>query len=157
MTDLIDRTTHAAHELVAFRIGQQEFAIDIASVREIRGWTPETTLPHAPGFVRGVINLRGTVLPILDLASRLGLGSADPTARHVIIIVQVGTQTMGLLVDAVSDIQSVEDENIQPMPEIGAEIARQFVRGVLAVDGRMIVVVALDEVLPATSGGLAAA
>ena len=157
MNDLIDRTTHSGRELVAFRIGQQEFAIDIASVREIRGWTPETALPHAPGFVRGVINLRGTVLPILDLASRLGLGFAEPTARHVIMVVQVGTQSLGLLVDAVSDIQAVDDANIQPMPEVGAEIARQFVRGVLAVDGRMIVVVALDEVLPSTSMDLAAA
>jgi purine-binding chemotaxis protein CheW len=157
MIDTIDRSTHAGRELVAFRILQQEFAIDIASVREIRGWTLETALPHAPGFVRGVINLRGTVLPILDLASRLGLPSAEPTARHVIMVVQVGTQTMGLLVDAVSDIQSVEEESIQPMPEVGAEIARQFVRGVLAVDGRMIIVVALDEVLPATSGSLVAA
>lgn len=156
MTDTTDRRVHAGRELVAFRIGDQEFAIDIASVREIRGWTPETALPHAPGFVRGVINLRGHVLPILDLASRLGLGAAEPTARHVIMVVQVGTQTLGLLVDAVSDIQSAEEENIQPTPEIGADIARQFVRGILAVDGRMIVVVALDEVLPPAAGLVAA-
>ncbi len=74
------------------------------SVREIRGWTPATALPRAPGFVRGVINLRGVVLPIIDLADRLGFAPAEPTPRHVIIVAQTGRQIVGLLVDAVSDI-----------------------------------------------------
>ena len=148
MTDTTKTTSQAERELVAFRIGKQEFAVDITSVREIRGWTPETVLPHTPSYVRGVINLRGTVLPILDLATRLGLPPADPTARHVIILVQVGAQTLGLLVDAVSDILSAGEDSVRPTPEIGGDAARQFVRGVLAVDGRMITLVALEEVLP---------
>jgi purine-binding chemotaxis protein CheW len=150
MTDTIEASSGAGREIVAFRIGHQEFAVDITSVREIRGWTPETVLPHTPAYVRGVINLRGTVLPILDLATRLGLPPTCPTARHVIILVQVGPHTLGLLVDAVSDILSAGEDSVRPTPEIGGDAARQFVRGVLAVDGRMITLVALNEVLPST-------
>ena len=69
-------------ELIAFRIGAQEFCVDIMSVREIRGWTPATPLPRSPGYMKGVINLRGTVLPIIDLGARFGLETSEPTARH---------------------------------------------------------------------------
>ena len=137
-------------ELMAFRIGSQEFCVDIVSVREIRGWTPATALPHSPGFVRGVINLRGVVLPIVDLATRLGLPSVTPTSRHVIIVAQVGTQLVGLLVDAVSEILTVSDDVIQPTPDVASEMAKTFIRGVLAIDQRMISLIALDEVLPKT-------
>lgn len=135
-------------ELISFRIGAQEFCVDIMEVREIRGWTPATALPQAPPFVRGVINLRGAVLPIVDLGSRLGLGAADPTARHVIIVAQVQNQVVGLLVDAVSDILTVTDDMIQPTPDVASEMVRNFVRGLLAIDGRMVSFISLDRVLP---------
>jgi len=135
-------------ELISFRIGAQEFCVDIMSVREIRGWTPATALPRAPSFVRGVINLRGAVLPIIDLGARLGLPAADPTARHVIIVAQVENQVLGLLVDAVSDILTVTDEMIQPTPDVASEMVRTFVRGLLAIDGRMVSFISLDRVLP---------
>jgi purine-binding chemotaxis protein CheW len=145
-------TTHAAKdiELMAFRIGEQEFCVDIVSVREIRGWTPATALPHSPGFVRGVINLRGAVLPIVDLAARLGLASVEPTSRHVIIVAQVGRQIIGLLVDAVSEILTVAEGTVQPTPDVASEMAKTFVRGVLAINGRMISLIALDDILPKT-------
>jgi purine-binding chemotaxis protein CheW len=144
--------THAPNgvELMAFRIGAQEFCVDIVSVREIRGWTPATALPHSPIFVRGVINLRGVVLPIVDLAARLGLASVEPTSRHVIIVAQIGQQIVGLLVDAVSEILTVTDDIIQPTPDVASEMAKTFVRGVLAINERMISLIALDEVLPKT-------
>lgn len=135
-------------ELISFRIGAQEFCVDIMEVREIRGWTPATALPQAPAFVRGVINLRGAVLPIVDLGARLGLGAADPTARHVIIVAQVQNQIVGLLVDAVSDILTVTDDMIQPTPDVASEMVRNFVRGLLAIDGRMVSFISLDRVLP---------
>ncbi len=135
-------------ELISFRIGAQEFCVDIMEVREIRGWTPATALPQAPAFVRGVINLRGAVLPIVDLGARLGLGAADPTARHVIIVAQVGTQVVGLLVDAVSDILTVTEDMIQPTPDVASEMVRNFVRGLLAIEGRMVSFISLDRVLP---------
>jgi purine-binding chemotaxis protein CheW len=135
-------------ELISFRIGDQEFCVDIMEVREIRGWTPATALPQAPPVVRGVINLRGAVLPIVDLGARLGLGTADPTARHVIIVAQVQNQIVGLLVDAVSDILTVTDEEIQPTPDVASEMVRNFVRGLLAIEGRMVSFISLDRVLP---------
>ena len=138
-----------ARELIAFRVGAQEFCVDVRSVREIRGWTPATALPHTPGYVRGVINLRGAVLPIIDLAARLGFGSADPTDRHVIVVAEIGTQLVGLLVDAVSDILTVTDEMVQPTPDIASDAAKSFIRGVMTVEQRMVSVLSLDRVLPA--------
>ena len=137
-----------ARELISFRVGVQEFCVDIMAVREIRGWTVATALPRSPSFVRGVINLRGAVLPIVDLAARLGFDNAEPTARHVIIVAQIGAQTVGLLVDAVSDILTVTDDVIQPTPEVASDTAKTFVRGLLAVDGRMISLIGLDRLLP---------
>ena len=145
-----EAATHGnlGRELISFRIGAQEFCVDIMEVREIRGWTPATALPQAPPFVRGVINLRGAVLPIVDLGARLGLGAADPTARHVIIVAQVQNQVVGLLVDAVSDILTVTDDMIQPTPDVASEMVRTFVRGLLAIEGRMVSFISLDRVLP---------
>lgn len=137
-------------ELIAFRIGEQEFCVDIISVREIRGFAAATPLPHAPNFIVGVINLRGTVLPIVDLAARLGFGATVPTARSVVIVVRVARQLVGLLVDAVSDILTVTDDLLQPTPDIASELARTFVRGVMAFEGRMISMIAIDGVLPQT-------
>ena len=136
-------------EFVAFRVGPQEFCIDIMSVREIRGWTPATPIPHSPAFIRGVINLRGAVLPIVDLALRLGLPGREPTARHVIIVAQFANRIAGLLVDAVSDILSTDERSIQATPDVASSLARSFVRGVLALDGRMISIVTPENVLPA--------
>ena len=136
-------------EFIAFRIDAQEFCVEVRSVREIRGWTPATLLPHTPSYVRGVINLRGAVLPIVDLAARLGFSMAEPTARHVIIVAEIGDQLVGLLGDAVSDILSVTDDRVQPTPDIASEPARSFLRGVMTVDDRMISLLSLDHVLPA--------
>jgi purine-binding chemotaxis protein CheW len=135
-------------ELISFRIGAQEFCVDIMSVREIRGWTQATALPHAPGYVRGVVNLRGSVLPIVDLSARLGFAYAEPTARHVIIVAQIGRQQVGLLVDAVSDILTVSDQDVQPTPGVASELVKTFVQGILAIDGRMISLISLGHVLP---------
>ena len=148
MTDHATATGADRRELISFRIGAQEFCVDIMEVREIRGWTPATALPQAPPFVRGVINLRGAVLPIVDLGARLGLGAADPTARHVIIVAQVQNQVVGLLVDAVSDILTVTDDMIQPTPDVASDMVRTFVRGLLAIEGRMVSFISLDRVLP---------
>ena len=135
-------------ELISFRIGSQEFCVDIMAVREIRGWTAATALPQSPAFVRGVINLRGAVLPIVDLAARLGFDATQATDRHVIIVAQIGGQTVGLLVDAVSDILTITDEVIQPTPDVASDIAKTFVRGLLAIEGKMISLVGLDHLLP---------
>jgi purine-binding chemotaxis protein CheW len=141
--------TNGSRELISFRINGQEFCLDIMAIREIRGWTNATALPQSPSFVRGVINLRGAVLPIVDLAARLGFESAELSDRHVIIVAQIGPQIVGLLVDAVSDILTVTDDLIQPTPDVASGAAKTFVRGLLAIDGRMISLIGLDQVLPA--------
>jgi purine-binding chemotaxis protein CheW len=138
----------AARELITFRIGRQEFCVDIMSVREIRGWTPATPLPRAPGYMKGVINLRGAVLPIIDLGARLGLGVSDPTARHVIMVAHIGGRTVGLLVDAVSDIIELTDDAVQATPDVASDQVRTFVKGIFAVDGRMISLLELEWLLP---------
>ena len=133
-------------ELISFRIGAQEFCVDIMEVREIRGWTPATPLPQAPAFVRGVINLRGAVLPIVDLGARLGLGAADPTARHVIIVAQVQNQIVGLLVDAVSDILTVSRDDIHQVPE-GNSIDTELLNGIVTHDNKMVGLIDLHAVV----------
>lgn len=143
-----DATNAAARELIAFRIGRQEFCVDIMSVREIRGWTPATPLPRAPAYMKGVINLRGAVLPIVDLGARLGLATSEPTARHVIMVAHVGGRTIGLLVDAVSDIIELTDDAVQPTPDVASDQVRTFVKGIFAVDGRMISLLELEWLLP---------
>ncbi|TAJ74694.1 MAG: purine-binding chemotaxis protein CheW [Phenylobacterium sp.] len=135
-------------ELISFRIGAQEFCVDIMAIREIRGWTAATALPQSPSFVKGVINLRGAVLPIVDLASRLGFESTEASDRNVIIVAQIGEQVVGLLVDAVSDILTITDDMIQPTPDVASETAKTFVRGLIPMEGRMISLIGLERVLP---------
>jgi purine-binding chemotaxis protein CheW len=135
-------------ELIAFRVADQEYCVDIMAVREIRGWSTSTPLPRAPNYVRGVINLRGAVLPIVDLSSRLGLGETVTSARSVIVVVRIDTRLIGLLVDAVSDILTVSGELIQPTPDVACATVQKFSRGILAIEQRMINWLSLDNLLP---------
>ena len=136
-------------ELLSFRVGEQEYSVDIMSVREIRGWTRATSLPHSPAYVRGVINLRGTVLPVIDLAQRLGLPSGEITDRNVIIVVHIGDRTVGLLVEAVSDILSIPQDELSPPPELAADRSQTFINALTIVEGRMIRVLDLGSIMPA--------
>ena len=138
----------AARELLAFRVGRQEFCIDIMAVREIRGWTPATPLPHAPEHVRGVVNLRGTVLPVLDLAARLGLGAEEPTPQHVVVVAELGCQVVGLLVSAVCDILTPGEGAFQPIPNVASAVASHM-HGLLTVGDRTVGLLRLDQLLPA--------
>jgi purine-binding chemotaxis protein CheW len=144
MSYAVKSLAQGSRELIAFRIGDQEFCVDIMAVREIRGWTPATPMPHAPPYVLGIINLRGAVLPIIDLSARLGMDEAEPTARHVIIVAQVKNRVVGLLVEAVSDILTISDDNIQPVPEISSDLEKQYARGILAIDKQMICLIDLE-------------
>lgn len=138
----------SASEYLSFRIAEDEYSVDITSVREIRGWTRTTSLPHSPDFVRGVINLRGTVLPVVDLAIRLGFKTSEPEARNVIIVVDVGERVMGLRVDAVSDILSFEPGQLQLPPDISAGPKSRFVKALTVLEDRMVRILDLEAVLP---------
>ena len=135
-------------ELVGFRVGDQAFCIDITSVLEIRGWTATTPLPGAPAYMKGVVNLRGTVLPIIDLAVRLGLPTTEPSARHAIVVVRCGERTVGLLVEGVSDIMQLDDAARQDPPNMGEVQGAGVVSGVFAVDSALISLLDLDNLLP---------
>ena len=141
-------TGGAMRELVGFRVGDQAFCIDITSVLEIRGWTPVTPLPEAPDYMTGVVNLRGTVLPIVDLAARLGLPTTEPSARHAIMVARCGGRTVGLLVEAVSEIVQMNDAALQQTPEMGQDGGHGLIAGIFAVDGGMISLLELDNLLP---------
>lgn len=151
MTDQANAQGAEARELIAFQVAGQEFCVDVMSVREIRGWTPATPLPNAPPFVLGVVNLRGVVLPVIDLGARLGLGAATPSPRHVMVVAWIGERLVGLLVDSVCDIVTVTDAMIQPTPDVASEAVRSLVRGVLALDQRMMSLLQLEHILPAST------
>ena len=134
-------------EFVTFSAGDQSFSLEITQVREIRRWSPVTALPHAPVEVLGVMNLRGSVIPIYDLAARFGLGSTKENPRNVIVVAIHGNQTVGLLVEAVSEILSVSRDKIQDTPDIRSDMARQSIIGVIPIEDGMTRVIDLGAVL----------
>jgi len=134
-----------ARQLITFQISEQYLGVDIMAIREIRAWTPTTMLPRVPDHVRGVVNLRGTVLPVIDLSARLGWGLTDPTARHVIIVVRIADQLQGLIVDAVNDIVSINEEELQAPPCLGTDDTASYLEGLISVEDRMVMVLALDH------------
>lgn len=135
-------------ELISFEIADQEFCIDIRSVREIRGWTAATPIPQTADYVQGVINLRGAVIPVLDLRSRLGLGQTEPSSRHVIVVIQHEDQVAGLLVDGVQETFQVDASQLQPPPPMGSIATGQFVDAVLPIEGRMLSRLVVGSLLP---------
>jgi purine-binding chemotaxis protein CheW len=138
-------------QYVSFEAGNEQYAVDIMSVREIKGWADVTTLPNQPDHVRGVLNLRGAVLPIIDLQCRLGGGFTETTQRHVIVIVALKGRQVGLLVDAVSDILAVSDEKIQPVPETNVREETRVFSGFLTDEDQMVAMLDLQRLLSGES------
>ncbi len=136
-------------ELISFEIGGQAFCIDIRAVREIRGWTPTTPMPHTPDYVLGVINLRGAVMPVLDLRNRLGLGKAEPSSRSVIVVVQHDQRLAGLLVDAVQETFQVEADRLQPPPVLDYLSDERFVDAIIPLESGMLSRLVVQALLPA--------
>jgi len=131
-------------ELITFEVEGQIFGIDIMAIREIRAWTPVTRLPRVPHYVAGVVNLRGTVLPVIDLAARLGWRETEATPRHAIIVAQIEGQARGFIVDSVSDIVTVSDDSLQPAPATTSDTVVQFLEGLTAIEDRMVLVLNLN-------------
>jgi purine-binding chemotaxis protein CheW len=147
-----DDNSQSRRQFITFRSGTQEFAADIMAIREIRGWTETTPLPHAPHYVRGVINLRGVVLPVVDLKARLGLGTTDANPKDVIVVIQSGERTIGLLVDGVSDILTVTASDIQPTPELAREADSEFVEGIAVLSERMVTILSMEKLIASLVG-----
>jgi len=142
-------------ELITFEVAGQMFALDIMAIREIRAWTPVTPMPRVPHYVAGVVNLRGTVLPVVDLAARLGWATTVATPRHAIIVCQVGGQAQGLIVDSVRDIVTLDSDTLQAPPTTGSDEIVPFLEGLAAIEEHMVMV--LDLAALSASGDTALA
>lgn len=143
-------------ELLSVRVGVQEFALDIMCVREIRGWMSSTPMPHSPPSVKGMINLRGVVLSVIDLGERLGLAPVEPGSSAVVVVVQLEERLLGLLVDAVCDIITVTADMIQPTPDVGHREAQESVSGIVMIDGRIVSILSVPNCFPERTVTIAA-
>jgi len=144
-------------EFISFSIGDEQYGVDIMAVREIKGWTEITHLPKQPDYVRGVLNLRGVMVPIIDLRCRFGQGTTAATQYHVVIVVQVEQRLVGLLADRVLDILAFDAGQVQPVPQIARSSRIDFLSGLVTVDGTMIALVDLSNLLGEKSEANAAA
>lgn len=137
-------------QFITFRIGKEEYGVDIMAVREIKGWAPATRLPNSPHYVRGVINLRGLMVPIYDLRARFGGGETEITRTHVIIILKVGERVFGVLVDGVSDILTIPEDDIKPAPDMDSTVDSAYLRGLVTIKDRMVALLILDKLFTAS-------
>jgi purine-binding chemotaxis protein CheW len=140
-------------QLISFAIGDDQYGVDIMAVREIKGWTDITHLPKQPDYVRGVLNLRGVIVPIIDLRCRFGQGLTEATPLHIVIIVHIGSKPIGLLADRVLDIVSLDESQIQPVPKIAASQRVGFLSGLVTIDTGMIALIDLPNLLSAKADG----
>jgi purine-binding chemotaxis protein CheW len=137
----------AAMQFVSFAIGDDQYGVDIMAVREIKGWSDITHLPKQPDYVRGVLNLRGVMVPIVDLRCRFGQGMTEATPVHIAIIVEISGRQVGLLADKVLDIVSVNPKKVQPVPQVTQASRIDFLSGLVTIEGAMIALIDLPNLL----------
>jgi len=141
----------APHQVLTFSLGDENFGVDILRVKEIRGWTPVTKIPQVPPHVLGVLNLRGSIVPIVDLRIRFGLAQAEFTPLTVIIVLSVksgnGQREFGLVVDSVSDVVDIAAENLKQTPSLGSTATVEFIQGLAIVAERMLILLDVDELI----------
>ncbi|WP_058249317.1 chemotaxis protein CheW [Tropicibacter naphthalenivorans] len=154
MAEAAEARIDSQFEFITFSAGGQDYCLEITQIREIRRWTPVTALPHTPTDVLGVMNLRGAVIPIFDLSARFNLGKTPANERNVVIVASVEGTTIGLLVESVSEILSVEKTAIQETPDIKSDATRHSILGMISVDEAMVRVVNLEAVLENTGGSV---
>ena len=144
-------------EILAFRLNDQEFCVRTIAIREIRGWGASTPIPHAPADVVGVMNLRGTVIPIVDLALKLGMRSTTPTERSAIVVAEINGVAMGLVVDSVSDILTIDAALLQPVPDMNVPGGTSYSDGIIAQQDGMICFLNLERMFEPEGGAVLAA
>ncbi|MHB9119785.1 MAG: chemotaxis protein CheW [Burkholderiales bacterium] len=135
------------HELLTFSLGHEEYAIDILKVQEIRGYDAVTHIANSPAFIKGVTNLRGIIVPIIDMRIKFNLESAEYNDTTVVIILNVAQRVIGMVVDGVSDVITLKADQIKPAPEFGSAIDTRYVTGVGTVDERMLIIVDIEMLL----------
>ncbi|HEX5393012.1 MAG TPA: chemotaxis protein CheW [Rhodocyclaceae bacterium] len=134
-------------EFLTFTLGPEEYAIDILKVQEIRGYETPTTIANAPAFIKGVVNLRGTIVPIVDLRIKFNVGTVEYTPFTVVIILNIGGRVVGIVVDSVSDVIRLKRDQIHPAPEFAATVDTQYINGLGTLDERMLIVVDIARLM----------
>lgn len=148
--EVLEQNTEGAQYL-SFLLDNEEYGIDILRVQELRGWTPVTRIPDMPDYLKGVLNLRGAIIPVIDLRERFGLPAIEYGPTTVVIVIKVLSnateRTMGIIVDAVAETYSLPNDQIQPAPQMGTVINSEFITGLVASQDRMIVLINIDELM----------
>lgn len=139
-------------QYVTFVVGERHYGVNIMSIGEIKQWSPTTPLPYQPSYTRGVLNMRGTIVPVHDLRARFGGPLTDPSDSHVVVIAYIGGQSVGVLVDAVSDILMVRSSDIRALPEGSSDMDKETIGGLVATDDdNMVALLDLAKLFPATA------
>ena len=144
----------ARNEFLSFRLGTEEYGIDILKVQEIRGYDAVTRIANTPDFIKGVINLRGTIVPIIDMRIKFGLGNPGYDEFTVVIILNVAHRVVGIVVDSVSDVLTLSDAQIRPAPDFSSALETQYVTGLGAIDERMLILVEIESLISSRDFGL---
>jgi purine-binding chemotaxis protein CheW len=144
----------ALREFLAFKLGAEEYGIDILRVQEIRSYEAPTRIANAPAFIKGVINLRGVIVPIVDMRIKFALAAASYDAFTVVIILNIGQRVVGMVVDAVSDVITLAPEQLRPVPEFSSAIATDHLLAIGAVDERMLILVDIEKLMTSPDMGL---
>jgi purine-binding chemotaxis protein CheW len=143
-----------SEQYLTFQLAGEEYGVDILRVQEIKGWEKATRIPHAPHYVLGVINLRGAIVPIIELRRRFGLESVEFGPTTVVIVVKVaserGERTVGMVVDAVCEVYNVDAADVKPPPEVGSSVDTAFVRGLATVEDKMLILLDIDRLINAS-------
>ncbi|HQU98346.1 MAG TPA: chemotaxis protein CheW [Nitrosomonas sp.] len=143
--------TAAVQEFLTFRLGDEEYGIDILKVQEIRGYDAITQISNAPEFIKGVVNLRGTIVPLVDMRIKFRLGQATYDQFTVVIILNVDTRIVGIVVDGVSDVLSLSNDEMRPTPGLGSVIDIEFIIGLGRIDDRMLILVDIAKLMNSVS------
>jgi len=144
----------AAEEFLTFRLGTEEYGIDILKVQEIRGFDHVTPIANAPAFIKGVMNLRGTIVPIIDLRIKFNVGKVEYDQFTVVIILNINKRIVGVVVDSVSDVTPLTSEQIRPTPELSAVVDMSYVRGLAPVAERMLILLDIERLMLSSDMGL---
>ncbi|HEY8606438.1 MAG TPA: chemotaxis protein CheW [Noviherbaspirillum sp.] len=144
----------AGQEYLAFTLGKEEYGIDILKVQEIRGYETVTRIANAPDFIKGVVNLRGIIVPIVDMRIKFKLGEPTYDQFTVVIILNIGGRVVGMVVDSVSDVITLSPEQIKPAPEMGTALNTDYLIGLGTIEQRMLILVDIDRLMSSTEMGL---
>jgi purine-binding chemotaxis protein CheW len=144
---MTDTTVHPPHEVLAFKLGKEEYGIDILAVQEIRGYEVVTRIANAPDYVKGVINLRGIIVPIVDMRLKFHLGDASYDTFTVVIIVNIGGRIAGIVVDGVSDVVMLSPEQIKPAPDLGNTFQTDYLTGLATLEQRMLILIDIVKLM----------